>query len=59
MSKNSNKFSNKNKQGILFCNLRVSTNFKTTQRTGIKKIIKSSKKIIITLNSTKMEDQRV
>ena len=59
MSKNSNKFSNKNKQGILICNLRVSTNFKTTQHAGSKKIIKSSKKIIITLNSPKVEDQRV
>ena len=59
MSKKSTKVSNKNKQGMLVCNLSVCIykfKTKTTLQIGTWEVVKI---VVISLNSLKMEDQPV
>ena len=55
MSDKSSKVSNKNKQGMLICNLRVC--IYKFQNHSANWYIRSSKKVVISVNSLKMEDQ--
>ena len=57
MSKRSSKVSNKNKQGMLICNLRVCI-YKFQNHFAIW-YMASSKKVVISLNSLKIADQPV